>query len=534
MAATYYLCPIATIFQYFTDAGIVLSGGKINTYLAGTSTRTPTYTDDTGNTPNGNPIILASNGRLPNVSIWQPGGVALKIIITDANNNLLGPTFDQITGINDLVLADSALSNPASGSGADLVANAMRSYDIFSSARAANVPILQSGQTLIVDFEGGITVADGLGGEFYWNATSTAADDNLNILRPTSLSGPGRYLRLDQHIRFYAVKGAGTSRALTTTVSSDPDLQIALPQGGTYIIQGWFNDSLATSPGGLKGQIAYSGALTNGYWGMSGNGTAVTPVALTNINTTAQLQSAQTGVGTMPIFGALLCTASGILSFNWAQQSSNGAGSVVGAGSFLTATRVSSATGGFNPLVRLYGTAGSGVETVPVGATTMTVEVFGGSGAGGFGTGSGCVTHAAGGGGSGGYCKTTINVASFNGQTMNYTVGTTGVYPGGFAGASLVTSGTLTIASMTANGGDGGASGPSGGAGGPGGTASGGNVTNTPGNVGHPGGLNVIGGNGGAGIVGINATGPVGGKGGSTAVATGFPGGPGIVVFSYV
>jgi len=98
---TYFLSPISTIFQYFTDVGIVLSGGKINTYLAGTSTPTPTWTDSTGNTQNSNPIILNSSGRLNNVQIWQQSRVPIKVVITDSNNNQIGPTFDQISGIGD-------------------------------------------------------------------------------------------------------------------------------------------------------------------------------------------------------------------------------------------------------------------------------------------------------------------------------------------------------------------------------------------------------------------------------------------------
>lgn len=99
--ATYFLCPISTIFQWFTDTGIVLNGGKINTYAAGTSTPTTTWTDSTGVTPNSNPIVLNAAGRLNNVQIWQRGGTPIKVIITDANNNQIGPTFDQIYGVGD-------------------------------------------------------------------------------------------------------------------------------------------------------------------------------------------------------------------------------------------------------------------------------------------------------------------------------------------------------------------------------------------------------------------------------------------------
>ncbi len=188
------LCPVSVIFQYFTDTGVILAGGKINTYVAGSSTPTATYTDSTGVTQNANPIVLLSNGRLPNVQIWQPQGALIKIIVTDSNDVQLGPVFDQIGGVNDPTLPGS-LSNPASGSGADLVANAVRSYDLFSSMRSANVPNLATGQTLEVVVQGGVTLGDTLSGLFRWSASSTASDDSLNVIKPTALSGPGRYLR---------------------------------------------------------------------------------------------------------------------------------------------------------------------------------------------------------------------------------------------------------------------------------------------------------------------------------------------------
>lgn len=222
--ASYYLCPISAIFQYLTDTGVPASGLLIWTYLAGTSTPTNTWTDITGVTPNSNPIQTLSNGRLQN-QIWQQGGVALKIQVSTNSGtvgspifgNQVGPTFDQISGIDDPTMVLSGLSNPASGSGADLVANAMRSYDLIASVRAANVPTIAAGQTLIIGIEGGTTVTDGKGGLFYWNASSTATDDGLNVIKPTAELGAGRYLRLVQSI---SSSFTGTFTGFTTTVTA--------------------------------------------------------------------------------------------------------------------------------------------------------------------------------------------------------------------------------------------------------------------------------------------------------------------------
>lgn len=212
----FYLCPIATILQYFTDVGIVLAGGKVNTFLAGTTTPQSTFTDVEGGVFNSNPIILNSAGRLPNVSIWQAGGVNLKIVITDANNNPIGPTFDQISGINDPAATTATLSNASNGQGVDLVANAVRSFDIFSSGRSWPPPTLVAGQTLMAIFEGGVSVNDGLGGIFYYNNTSSAADDNLNVIKP-NIVGNGRLIRLFPGISGQSFTGTLTGMTAGTT-----------------------------------------------------------------------------------------------------------------------------------------------------------------------------------------------------------------------------------------------------------------------------------------------------------------------------
>lgn len=68
--------------QFTTAAGVPLSGGKVYTYVAGTTTPQATYTDYTGATPNANPVILDSRGE---ANIWL-GGALYKFRLTDAND----------------------------------------------------------------------------------------------------------------------------------------------------------------------------------------------------------------------------------------------------------------------------------------------------------------------------------------------------------------------------------------------------------------------------------------------------------------
>jgi len=96
-----YLSPIfGAGAQLFNNQGIVLSGGKIWTYQAGTTTPLATWTDSTQVVTNANPIILDSAGR-PSNEMWLQGSSTYKLILTDSNNNVLG-TWDNIAGLNDI------------------------------------------------------------------------------------------------------------------------------------------------------------------------------------------------------------------------------------------------------------------------------------------------------------------------------------------------------------------------------------------------------------------------------------------------
>jgi hypothetical protein len=69
--------------QQFVDAnGVPLSGGKVYTYTAGTTTPLATYTDSSGTVPNTNPVILDSRGE---ASIWI-GAASYKFKLTTSTD----------------------------------------------------------------------------------------------------------------------------------------------------------------------------------------------------------------------------------------------------------------------------------------------------------------------------------------------------------------------------------------------------------------------------------------------------------------
>lgn len=85
--------------QFFDNNGVILSGGKIYTYAAGTTTNQATYTSAAGTTAHTNPIILDSAGRVPNGEIWLTDGLQYKFVIKNASDVLIN-TYDNIIGIN--------------------------------------------------------------------------------------------------------------------------------------------------------------------------------------------------------------------------------------------------------------------------------------------------------------------------------------------------------------------------------------------------------------------------------------------------
>ena len=102
-------------WQFFTDDGIPLTGGKLYTYAAGTTTPAATYTSSSGSTYNSNPIILDSAGR-PSSEIWLSDGSSYKFVVKTSDNVTIR-TYDNIPGIASAT-ATAALSG---ANGASLV-----------------------------------------------------------------------------------------------------------------------------------------------------------------------------------------------------------------------------------------------------------------------------------------------------------------------------------------------------------------------------------------------------------------------------
>ena len=120
--------------QFFTNTGAVLTGGKIYTYAAGTTTPAVTYTSSNGATPQPNPIVLDAAGRVPSSGeIWLTDGIIYKFVLKDSNDVLIA-TYDNITGINSNSVAYTNQQQIVTATAGQTVFNLSISYQVATNS----------------------------------------------------------------------------------------------------------------------------------------------------------------------------------------------------------------------------------------------------------------------------------------------------------------------------------------------------------------------------------------------------------------
>ena len=93
-----FLSPVGGVAaQFFTNTGAVLTGGKLYTYAAGTTTPQATYTTNAGTVARTNPIVLDAAGRVPDGGEIWISPISYKFVLKDSNDVLIA-TYDNIFG----------------------------------------------------------------------------------------------------------------------------------------------------------------------------------------------------------------------------------------------------------------------------------------------------------------------------------------------------------------------------------------------------------------------------------------------------
>ena len=94
------LSPVGGVgWQFFDNSGAPLTGGKLYSYAAGTTTPQATYTTSAGSVAHTNPIILDSAGRVSGGEIWLTDGSSYKFVLKTSTDTTIA-TYDNIVGIN--------------------------------------------------------------------------------------------------------------------------------------------------------------------------------------------------------------------------------------------------------------------------------------------------------------------------------------------------------------------------------------------------------------------------------------------------
>jgi hypothetical protein len=111
--------------QFLDNNGVILSGGKLYSYVAGTTTPQTTYTNASGSTAHTNPIILNSAGRVATGEIWLTAGENYKFSLFTSSDVLIA-TYDNITGINGTGITSNAVNVTYDPAGTGAVATTVQ------------------------------------------------------------------------------------------------------------------------------------------------------------------------------------------------------------------------------------------------------------------------------------------------------------------------------------------------------------------------------------------------------------------------
>ena len=171
------LSPIGNGVSFLSVTGLPLSGGKLYSYQAGSSTPLATYTTVSGLIANANPIILGTDGRAPN-EIWLTYGYNYKFILQDSASATIA-TYDDIYGIlGTIPAASSTLPSGMillrSGSIGSIPAGYLLCDGTSSTPDLRNSFIIGAGSTYSVNQTGGS--ADAIVVSHTHTATSVVTD----------------------------------------------------------------------------------------------------------------------------------------------------------------------------------------------------------------------------------------------------------------------------------------------------------------------------------------------------------------------
>jgi hypothetical protein len=188
--------PIPTLrFREFDANGEPLSGGKVHTYLAGTTIPLATYTDPSEETPNTNPVILDSEGY---ADIYL-GDASYKFVVTDADDVVrytrdnISPATGEGGGGGESPFAEHEITD---GQSATALTGETIDFDDYSSAIydaeiVRGTTVIANGQVFVQDLNGTGQIKVGVFTQNPGVTFSLSQVGTVGTLRAAASSGPG-------------------------------------------------------------------------------------------------------------------------------------------------------------------------------------------------------------------------------------------------------------------------------------------------------------------------------------------------------
>lgn len=191
--------------QFFDNNGDPLTGGKIYTYAAGTTTPVTTYTTNAGTVAHPNPIVLDAAGRVPSGGeIWLTDGISYKFIVKTSTEATIG-TYDNIT--NNISNVYSVLAAPGG--------SALVGYDDGTVQAVLDDSKPLANYTALRNYTGRATgvriTQSGIAGFFQRDASdTTSADNGGTIIVDASGRRWKRLFTGAVNVKWFGAKGDGS------------------------------------------------------------------------------------------------------------------------------------------------------------------------------------------------------------------------------------------------------------------------------------------------------------------------------------
>jgi hypothetical protein len=282
--------------RFFDNNGLPLAGGFLYTYAAGTSTPLETFTDETGLTPNPNPVLLDANGY---ANVWLNTG-SYKFVLEDANNVV------QFTEDNVLTIASQIAQQVNLAGALDIINNLS---DVQSKpASLLNLGIAPYQYQQLHAIANNQSAAN-LTGETFDGMLYTSVIYEYEIQQQFS----GYYFKV---VNANATIGATyTNNGITFTVVSTitGGIMLSCTGAGAPTLSGILTKATGTGDASIAFSVAvplsslfatgnFSVHFLNGTWtyfdGMSRGGTGHgLTFTLTQATTIGQIQAAESGLG---------------------------------------------------------------------------------------------------------------------------------------------------------------------------------------------------------------------------------------------